>query len=274
MLVAWVEKPDGALLPDGATTLAPGDRIGVVAGADDLPALSALAGTTPEEAPRRVAVFGAGLIGRFVAERLLDDARGAPGGLFGLFGGGRRRREVAVVDAITGPLRGRNVQSVHSVCNRRFEIVECGIQPGSPAAGRALRDLSAPGEYLLLLVRSPDAEAFEVPAGDTVLPALLFVGGCSGSTAGGVKVVRWTVLARQAAAETRRLLHPREVSAVRIDDRPVHDGLALGSLGPSANYGALPAALKWWYCLAMLAGRLEIYTMLILVGRLFFSRAR
>ena len=51
-------------------------------------------------------------------------------------------------------------------------------------------------------------------------------------------------------------------------------GPALGSLGPSANYGALPAALKWWYCLAMLAGRPEIYTMLILVGRLFFRRAR
>ena len=51
------------------------------------------------------------------------------------------------------------VQAVHSVCNRRFEIVECGILPGSPAAGRALRDLSAPGEYLLLLVRRPDADA-------------------------------------------------------------------------------------------------------------------
>ncbi len=266
MLVAWVEKPDGALLPDGATTLAPGDRIGVVAGEDDLPALSELAGTTPEEAPRRVAVFGAGLIGRFVAEKLLDGARGAAGGgLFGLFGGARRRevalvdpdpdlcREAArllpgarvlcgdvtedsflhdegldacdlavtaspnhegnlvaaaylksrgvgrtvaltasaafdpiarklgvdvavplrdaVVDAIAGHLRGRNVRAVHSVCNRRFEIVECGILPGSPAAGRALRELSAPGEYLLLLVRRPDGAAFEVPSGDTVLPA-------------------------------------------------------------------------------------------------------
>ena len=49
-------------------------------------------------------------------------------------------------------------------------------------------------------------------------------------------------------------------------------GPALGSLGPSANYGALPAALKWWYCFAMLAGRLEIYTMLILAGRLFVRR--
>ena len=161
--------------------------------------------------------------------------------------------------------------------------------------------------------------ALWTPAAQAVLLALFLVGGCSGSTAGGVKVVRWTVLARQAAAETRRLLHPREVSAVRIDGRPVHDGLvaavagfvlayfalvgatalagaaaglppleaftaalsmvgnvgpALGALGPSANYGALPAALKWWYCFAMLAGRLEIYTMLILVGRLFVRRAR
>ena len=77
----------------------------------------------------------------------------------------------AVVDAIAGHLRGRNVRAVHSVCNRRFEIVECGILPGSPAAGRPLRELSAPGEYLLLLVRRPDAAAFEVPSGDTVLPA-------------------------------------------------------------------------------------------------------
>ena len=77
----------------------------------------------------------------------------------------------AVVDVITGHLRGRNVHSVHSVCNRRFEIVECGILPDSPAAGRALRDVSDPGQYLLLLVRRPGADSFEVPAGDTVLPA-------------------------------------------------------------------------------------------------------
>ena len=267
MLVAWVEKPDGALLPNGATTLEPGDRIGVVSGTDDLPALSALAGTPPEEPPRSVAVFGAGLIGRFVAERLLAEGNDSSGGLFGLFGAGRKHsRDVAlvdpdpdlcaeaarllpgarvlcgdvtedsflrdegldacdlavtacenhernlvaaaylksrgvkrtialttssafdpiarklgvdvavplrdaVVDAITGHLRGSNVQSVHSVCNRSFEIVECGVRPGSRAAGRALRELSDPGEYLLLLVRKPDADTFEVPSGNTVLPA-------------------------------------------------------------------------------------------------------
>ena len=51
-------------------------------------------------------------------------------------------------------------------------------------------------------------------------------------------------------------------------------GPALGTLGPTANYGSLPAGLKWWYCFAMLAGRLEIYTMIILLGRLLLPRSR
>ncbi len=152
-----------------------------------------------------------------------------------------------------------------------------------------------------------------VPGAQTVLLALFFVGGCSGSTAGGVKVVRWAVLAKQAAVAARRFVHPRAVYVVRIDGRPVRDGLvaavagfvaayaalvgatalagafaglqapeaftaalsmagnvgpAFGALGPSGNYGALPAALKWWYCAAMLAGRLEVFTMLALIGRM------
>ena len=40
-------------------------------------------------------------------------------------------------------------------------------------------------------------------------------------------------------------------------------GPAFGSLGPSCNYGSLPSLLKWWYAFAMLAGRLELYTMII-----------
>ena len=41
-------------------------------------------------------------------------------------------------------------------------------------------------------------------------------------------------------------------------------GPAFGSLNPTSNYGFLPPLLKWWYCFAMLAGRLEIYTLLLL----------
>lgn len=51
-------------------------------------------------------------------------------------------------------------------------------------------------------------------------------------------------------------------------------GPAFGDFGPASNYGALANPLKWFYCFAMLAGRLEIYTFLILVGSLFRRRGR
>lgn len=149
------------------------------------------------------------------------------------------------------------------------------------------------------------------PVAKSVILCLFFIGGCSGSTAGGIKVVRWTVLAKQLACDLRRLLHPHEVFTLRLNGEPGREklvplaasfifaylslaivtaffgamagldittafsgaismignvGPAFGDLGPSANYGSIPAALKWWYCFAMLAGRLELYTMFILVG--------
>lgn len=192
-------------------------------------------------------------------------------------------------------------------------LVAIALARSGEPAGRAVRLAAFQVSSVLSTTGFASADYARWPSfAQAVLLSLLFVGGCSGSTAGGVKVVRWTVLARQTAAEMRRLLHPRAVFAVRIDGRPVHDGLvaavagfvlayfvlvgatalagaaaglppleaftaaasmvgnvgpALGSLGPAANYGALPAALKWWYCFAMLAGRLEIYTMLILFAR-------
>lgn len=75
----------------------------------------------------------------------------------------------SVVDAIVSHLRGRSVKAVHTVCNRLFEIVECDVAAGSHAAGKALRDISQHGEYLLLLIRRPDGDSFELPHGDTVV---------------------------------------------------------------------------------------------------------
>ena len=40
-------------------------------------------------------------------------------------------------------------------------------------------------------------------------------------------------------------------------------GPAFGALGPSANYGWLHPVVKWWYSFAMIAGRLELFTMII-----------
>ncbi|MCR5723499.1 MAG: TrkH family potassium uptake protein [Treponema sp.] len=40
-------------------------------------------------------------------------------------------------------------------------------------------------------------------------------------------------------------------------------GPAFGSLNPAENCGFLPLALKWWYCFVMIAGRLELYNLII-----------
>ena len=40
-------------------------------------------------------------------------------------------------------------------------------------------------------------------------------------------------------------------------------GPAFGALGPAANYGFIHPALKLWYSFAMIAGRLEIYNLII-----------
>lgn len=148
------------------------------------------------------------------------------------------------------------------------------------------------------------------PASQVLLLGLFFIGGCSGSTAGGIKVIRWTVLFKQMRNELDRLIHPHGVFTLRINGVPGREaivpvvcsfvlvylalvfvttivgalggleawtaftgalsmvgniGPAFGSLGPTANCGFLPTGVKAWYAVAMLAGRLEIYTLIIFI---------
>ncbi|MBR4170065.1 MAG: NAD-binding protein [Kiritimatiellae bacterium] len=76
-----------------------------------------------------------------------------------------------VVDSILGHLRGRRVESVHSVCNRRFEIVEGYISPKSPVVGKRLQDIIDLGAYLVLLYCPVTGTSYEMPRGSTVLKA-------------------------------------------------------------------------------------------------------
>ena len=137
---------------------------------------------------------------------------------------------------------------------------------------------------------------------------LFFIGGCSGSTAGGIKVVRWVILFKQVSNETKRILHPHGVFSIRLNNNPGRKdivfsvtsfmvvygililittfvgclgkldiltaftgavsmvgnvGPAFGALGPSYTLAELPYFVKGFYCFAMLAGRLELYTMII-----------
>jgi len=146
------------------------------------------------------------------------------------------------------------------------------------------------------------------PLAKLVILVLMFIGGCSGSTAGGVKVVRWLILKKQAKNEMSRLLSPHGIFSIQLDGRPgrkdvvysiagfiycyfilclitaviaVLDGanlttgisaaLALvgnvgpgfGKVGPQGNFAFFSSSAKWAFSFAMLAGRLELYTMII-----------
>lgn len=49
-------------------------------------------------------------------------------------------------------------------------------------------------------------------------------------------------------------------------------GPALGSLNPVSNYSSLPNAGKWWCAFLMLLGRLELFTVLIILTPYFWKR--
>ncbi len=55
----------------------------------------------------------------------------------------------------------------------------------------------------------------------TVLIILMFIGGCAGSTAGGIKVSRIVIMFKMIGKEIKHMLHPRSVSSVRFEHRPV-----------------------------------------------------
>ncbi|WP_148252751.1 TrkH family potassium uptake protein [Aidingimonas lacisalsi] len=151
------------------------------------------------------------------------------------------------------------------------------------------------------------------------LPFMLFVaafvGGCSGSTGGGIKVIRIILILKQGLREILRLIHPNAIISVKIGKVSVPDGIAqavwgffsayvllfflmlvgvmatgldqvtawsavasaLNNLGPglgdvTANYGDIPDMAKWILVLAMLLGRLEIFTVLVLFTPAFWRR--
>lgn len=52
---------------------------------------------------------------------------------------------------------------------------------------------------------------------------LMFVGGCAGSTGGGIKVVRQLILFKNSRLELRRLIHPNAVVPVRLNGKTIQE---------------------------------------------------
>ena len=151
------------------------------------------------------------------------------------------------------------------------------------------------------------------------LPVLLlfagFVGGCAGSTSGGIKVVRFVVLFKQVGVHIDRLIHPQAIRRIKMQNQPVADSVveavagffavyvvvflifmvlammdgmdqvsAFGAVASSINnfgpglgevaitFADVTPQSKIMFSIAMLFGRLEIYTFLVLLTPAFWRR--
>ncbi len=150
----------------------------------------------------------------------------------------------------------------------------------------------------------------------TLLLLAAFAGGCAGSTAGGIKLVRVLMIYLQGMREVRRLIHPNGVFPIKLGTTPVSDrliesvwsffsvyallfflsvivimltseldfltafsavGATLNNLGPglgevASNYAGLDADIKWVLMFNMMLGRLEIFTLLVLLTPAYWRR--
>lgn len=139
---------------------------------------------------------------------------------------------------------------------------------------------------------------------------LMFIGGCSGSTSGGIKIYRLQVAALLTRSHLLHLISPNRIVTLMYNGRRLPEdvpfsvlaflaiylatigiitvvlaamgldfvtalssattsvsnvGPGLGQhVGPAGTFTALPAAAKWVLAFAMLLGRLELFTLLVL----------
>jgi len=61
-----------------------------------------------------------------------------------------------------------------------------------------------------------------------ILFILMFLGGCAGSTAGGIKIVRILILVKTIKREFYKILHPRAVIPIKVNNKPIASDTVIG----------------------------------------------
>ena len=111
-------------------------------------------------------------------------------------------------------------------------IISISLIPHYGSFTNALRYGSFQAASILTTTGSARADFTAWPAlAQGVLLCLMFVGGCSGSTAGGIKVIRHTVLFKQMGNELRRILYPRGVFTIQLNKRVGRKDVVYGVTG-------------------------------------------
>lgn len=65
---------------------------------------------------------------------------------------------------------------------------------------------------------------------------LLFIGGCTGSASGGVKILRWELLFKLSDVHLKRLLHPNAIFVIDVNRRPIPEQVLASALGFTVMY--------------------------------------
>lgn len=185
-----------------------------------------------------------------------------------------------------------------------------------PAFSTALRHAVF---HVISIITTTGFTTQDFSAWPSFLPIMLiyisFIGGCAGSTAGGMKVIRVLLLLKQGLREVHRLIHPRGVIAVKLGGKPMDLGVVnavwgffalyvfatatltllmvgtgldvlsaysavatcINVTGPglgavTSNFIAVSDAGKWVAIFAMLLGRLEVFTLLVLLTPVFWRQ--
>ena len=103
-------------------------------------------------------------------------------------------------------------------------IVFFNVLPLYESAGHALRDTLFQVSSVVSTTGFSTADfALWPTVSQFVLVLLMFLGGCAGSTAGGLKASRVLLLLRCARRSLRRLSHPRAVKVVKLDGKAVDE---------------------------------------------------
>lgn len=77
----------------------------------------------------------------------------------------------------------------------------------------------------------------------TILFGLMFVGGCSASTAGGIKVIRHVILFKQTGNELRRIIFPAGIFSIQINKKVGRKDVVYGVAGFVFVYGMVILAV-------------------------------
>jgi trk system potassium uptake protein TrkH len=77
------------------------------------------------------------------------------------------------------------------------------------------------------------------PAAKVAIVLLMFVGGCAGSTAGGIKVIRMLIVFRTILQDIFRMVHPRAITPMKLGGRMVPEGARIAVLGLFAAWVAV-----------------------------------